>query len=281
MRPGCDVYASMAEPDNIDDSLEAARRVGDAMRLFSQTFVRVFELLGMISAMPQTIAKTMPFGQAALEMENTETVLAILADRKLSEIFKDPAAMAGGQYREFARNITEKSMTSAKNLASTAALVFAHGVFDATLFDYCRVSALWAPNDWTGLVGNRKISITEVEHTTKYRLFIDSIDNYLKGLERESILKKADVLHQVIKPQGFPMTVRDYQYEREKLESIDEARHQVVHQLRFRDGFPSVTHTIDYLRKTAVYFMGLIHRRYGLKLDPNVDADGTSSANAG
>jgi len=263
----------MSEPENLQDTIDSSSRMVEAMRLFSRTSVRAVELLGSISGARQTVEKTMPFGKEALELENIQTVLDILEDSDLSEIFKDPAAMKQGQYREFARNITDKSISSASSFVSAASLVFAHGVFDATLFDYCRVSALWVWKDWFELIKSRKVSIEQVEQATKYQMLLKSVDDYLTQLERESILKKADILHQVIKPGNYQTTVRDYAYSRDKLQAIDRARHDAVHKLRFREGFGEIDDTIDYLRKTVVYFMGLLHRRYGLKIDPNISTD--------
>jgi hypothetical protein len=80
----------------------------------------------------------MPFGHKALELENIDTVLAILEDSKLSKIFKNPEAMRReNKILELAKDATKRSITSAGSLVSAAALVFAHAVFDATLFDYC------------------------------------------------------------------------------------------------------------------------------------------------
>jgi hypothetical protein len=72
--------------------------------------------------------------------------------------------------------------------------------------------------------------------------------------------------------------VREYEYSREKLESIDRARHEAVHRLQFREGFAEIDATIDYLLRTVVYFMGLVHFRYGLKIDPNVSTTGGSGS---
>jgi hypothetical protein len=268
----------MSEPENLQDTIDSSGRMLEAIRLFSRASVRALEFLGSISAARQTVEKTMPFGKAALELENIQTVLDMLSDGKLSKIFKDPAAMIQGQYREFAKNITDESIASASSLASAASLVFAHGVFDATLFDYCRVSALWVWKDWLELVKNRKVSIGEVEQATKHRTLLTSVDDYLAQLERESILKKADVLHQVIKPGNYETTVRDYAYSRDRLQLIDRARHDAVHRLRFREGFGEIDETIEYLRKTVVYFIGLLNHRYGLKMDLNAKTDLDSGA---
>jgi len=56
--------------------------------------------------------------------------------------------MQGKKYIEFAKDITDESIATANSLISAACLVFAHAVFDATLFDYCRVTALQSWGDW-------------------------------------------------------------------------------------------------------------------------------------
>ncbi|SRR6266496_2628693 len=264
----------MPDSENFEDTIDSADRMLKAGRVFSFASTRALQFLGLISGVRDTVEKTMPFGKQALESENVVWILEFLQDPKTAEIFKDPQAMKKGEYRTFAKDVTERSMVGASNLVAAASLVFAHAVFDATLFDYCRTIALWSWKEWVELVKDRKVSIAEVKESTKYRTLLDSIDKYLSQLERESILKKADTLYRVIRPGDYASTVREYVYSRERLEAIDRARHEAVHQLRFHKGFEGIEETISYLRKTVVHFMGLIHRRYGLKIDPNVSADG-------
>src|SRR5262245_3869988 len=134
----------MSETESFEDTMTNAARLLEAGRVFSRASVRALELLGSITNVRQTIERTMPFGQQALEKENIATVLAILADTEMSKLFKNPEEMRQEhKIVEFAKDATERSMASAGSLVSAASLVFAHAVFDATLFDYCRVTALW------------------------------------------------------------------------------------------------------------------------------------------
>lgn len=267
----------MAEPENLEDTIDSAGRMLEAGRVFSLASTRALEFLGLISGVRDTVEKTMPFGRQALESENAVWILDFLHDSRTAEIFKDPERMRKGEYRQFAKDVTERSITGANNLVAAASLVFGHAVFDATLFDYCRAIALWSWKEWLDLIKDRRVSISEVEQSSTYRTLLNSIDKYLSQLERESILKKADTLYRVIKPGDYQTTVREYEYSRERLEAIDNARHEAVHRLRFHEGFEGVEETINYLRKTVVHFMGLVHRRYGLKIDPNVRAGATDS----
>jgi hypothetical protein len=269
----------MTEAESFEDTVETATRLVEAGRVFSRTSVRAINLLTSIWNVRRTIEKTMPFGQKALELENIDTVLAILEDGKLSKIFKDPEAMRKEhKILEVAQDATERSIASAGSLVSAASLVFAHAVFDATLFDYCRVTALWSWRDWLEVVKERKVSIAEIEGTTKFRTLLNAVDKCLAQLEKESVLKKADMLHRIIKPGDYRSTVREYSYSQEKLESIDRARHEAVHRLQFGQGFAEIDSTIFYLLQTLFYFMGLVHFRYSLKIDPNVGIDGDSVA---
>jgi hypothetical protein len=175
----------MTETGTFEDTVEVAARMLEASAVFSRGSVRALDLLGSISNVRETIEKTMPFGQKALELEKTETILAILSDSKWSEIFKDPREMMQGEkYREFAKDITQKSIASADSLVSAASLVFAHAVFDATLFDYCRVTALSSWRDWLDVVKDRKVSVAEIDAATKFRTLLNSIDKCLEQLER-------------------------------------------------------------------------------------------------
>jgi hypothetical protein len=136
---------------------------------------------------------------------------------------------------------------------------------------------LWAWRDWVEIVKDRKVSIGELQDLTKFGALLSLIEKCLAQLEKESILKKADMLHRVIKPGNYQTTVRDYAYSREKLEEIDRARHEAVHRLQFRQGFADIEKTIDYLRRTVVYFIGLVHFRYALKIDTTVATDENSA----
>ena len=257
--------------ESFDQTMTEAKRLVDAIQLFSRASVRAFRLLGTIGTMRETIKTTMPSGQKDLESQHIDTVFDFLADPKWSKIFNDPEKVSNN-YVEVAKDMTQRSMGTTTSLVSAASLVFAHAVFDATLFDYCRVTALWKWRDWLDFVKDRKVSIAEIDTTTKFRTLLNSVDKRVQQLEKESALKKADMLHQIIKPGADTPPVRDYSYSRDKLELIDFARHGAVHRLEFEHGVEEVEATTYYLLQTIFYFMVLLHFRYGLKVDPNIDS---------
>jgi len=108
---------------------------------------------------------------------------------------------------------------------------------------------------------------------------LNSVNEHVDQLEKESILKKADILHLIIKRGGdFQPIVRDYEYSREKLQAIDDARYGAVHRLQFREGVADVDGTVDYFRRTVLYFIELPNFRYGLRVDPTVSTNGDSGS---
>jgi hypothetical protein len=265
----------MMMTEDFEDTMTEAARLVEASQLFSRASVRAFRLLGSIATMRETIKKTMPLGQEALESQNIETVLGLLADPKSSKIFKDSPEklMQDEKYVEVAKDMTQRSMGTTTSLVSAAALVFAHAVFDATLFDFCRVTALQSWRDWLEFVKDRKVSVAEIDATTKVRTLLNAVDKHVKRLENESVLTKADMLHQVIKPGKDAPSVRDYAYSREKLKAMDHARHGAVHRLEFEHGVEEIDATAYYLLQTLLYFMALVNFRYGLKIDANIDSN--------
>src|SRR5215471_2787954 len=187
--------------ENFKDALTEITRPIEAGKLFSRASLRVLEFLGGISAVRQTVEKAMPFGKDALDLENIETVLRLLSDPKSSKIFKNPKEMVEGKkYVGFAENLTDKLIANANSLVSAAALVFAHAVFDSTLLDYCRVTALQSWRDWLDVVKQRKVSIADIDAATKLQTLLKSVDEHVEQLEKESMLKKADILFSIIKP---------------------------------------------------------------------------------
>jgi hypothetical protein len=253
------------------DVTELKSRISDGGKIFSRATLRAMNLLGYVSNARETIEATMPSGKGVLQMKYADLVQALLNDPKTIRIFKDPAAMPKREnYVECVEDMTQRSMVSAGNLVSAACLVFAHAVFDATLFDYCKVTALCAPKDWLDVVKKRQVSISKVQELSTLGILIETVDSKLDELERESILKKADILHQIIKPDGKEL-LSDYQYSKARLEKIDCKRHEAVHRLQFETAFSSLEETIAYLCRTVFYFAVLLNVRYGLKIDPNVD----------
>jgi hypothetical protein len=62
--------------------------------------------------------------------------------------------------------------------------------------------------------------------------------------------------------------MNNYVYDRKRLEQLDRYRHNVIHGQSLGKGIAAAEDEVEFLMKTALFFMGLVNLRYGLKLNP-------------
>lgn len=212
----------------------------------------------------------MPHGRQHYEQECVDMILECLGDPKMSKIFLDPNAMARPEnYKAAAGIATQAAFESVTALVDSASLVFAHSVFDATLSDYCHVCALRDPLRFVDLLGDRKVSLIDSQRESRYGILWRAVESYLAQIERESIIKKSNVLHQLTKPDKsfFATGPIDFTYSVPRLETIDELRHQAVHGLNFTRQIPDLGEHVVYLLRAIFYFVRILHFRFGLQID--------------
>ena len=62
--------------------------------------------------------------------------------------------------------------------------------------------------------------------------------------------------------------MHDYVYDRDRLEKLDDYRHEVIHGINPLQAIATPEGDVDYLLRTVLFFLGLVNLRYGLRLDP-------------
>jgi hypothetical protein len=143
-----------------------------------------------------------------------------------------------------------------------------HSVLDAAALDFCRVTAMAAPKDWESLVEKKGISLAEAKAGNYDQLLQEKLKDYFVQLERESLLTKADQLLARCKPEPKWSPMNNYEYDRKRMEYLDKFRHNIIHGDGLGMELKSADDEIDYLMRTALYYMGLVNLRYGFKLAP-------------
>ena len=81
---------------------------------------------------------------------------------------------------------------------------------------------------------------------------------------------KIDRLHELAKPERDFVGIRDYKFDRERLERLDKLRQLLIHGDDFGEEVKNVESEIEFLIKTANYLLTLVNMRYGLQLNPGV-----------
>jgi hypothetical protein len=161
--------------------------------------------------------------------------------------------------------MTAGVMTSAKAAIDAASLVFAHSVLDDSAWSYLRVCAIACPADWEPIIAEKKVSFADLGRSLD-AIRHDMIREKIERMERESLLKKVDLLFQLCRPPKDYAPVNDYVYDRGRLEKIDDARNGIIHKDGIGKALDDIEDDLDFIRKTANYLLALVNRRYGVQV---------------
>jgi hypothetical protein len=61
--------------------------------------------------------------------------------------------------------------------------------------------------------------------------------------------------------------MNNYQYNEDRLKTIDGQRHRIIHENAAGTPLPTLADDLEYLQKTAWFLMGLVNQKYKLKID--------------
>jgi hypothetical protein len=162
-------------------------------------------------------------------LEEFEAAITEFKTGKLGEFRLDPSEPHSEKLKDVPRETTRKTLERFDQTLDSAALVFGHSVLDAVAHDLCRVCALISPDSYLPYVESKKVPFSEMRDSSVNEVLDSLIGEYLNQLERESLLKKIDLLHALCKPGSGFEPVRNYKYSRERIGALDEDRHRRIH----------------------------------------------------
>ncbi len=163
----------------------------------------------------------------------------------------------------------EVSRDAAKAVVDAAAIVFAHSVLDATIHRLCCATAEFGPGEWADEIEQKQISFHEMRSAPIEEIQKNLIRTYLEKLERESLLRKCDVLLRVLKPRSTRGVLTGFRYSRPRLAELDKLRHDAVHKLYFHRKCRQPRAKLEYLFKTGELFLNLVCKH--LNIQPLMD----------
>ena len=166
--------------------------------------------------------------------------------------------------------LLEKTVSSFQASIDAASLVFAHSLLDASVLDYCKVCSVACPRDFEPFVNNKKTELKTVKEKTYDEILNLEIDEYLKNLEKESLVRKMDVLFSLCKPPAGYAPMKDYTYDRSRIIELDDLRHFNVHGEGTLKPLPNGDGDIKYIEKTFYFLTPLVHDHYGVKISTNL-----------
>jgi hypothetical protein len=205
-----------------------------------------------------------------IEKRDFKALSQSLHNESLREIFNNPKDfIAKGGHISLAKSMAASAVVSSVRTIDSASVVFAHSVLEAMLVDLLQLTFKVSPNDWAHFVERRKTELSALINNSIEQIRDSLVSEFIKELERESIMRKSDILHIVCKPTPEDTKMQTYVFSKQELESFDKIRHNLVHGQKFQNKIPDAAKLIEYVYKTGGYFMLLVNQRFGLKFSPS------------
>jgi hypothetical protein len=244
-------------------------KMSEAERLFNDVVARCYDRWRFVLSFRITSKASMAAGAKQIEADKITFVADMFHGSEFDKILMDKEKFFQSNPPEkIVQDMTEQTVREMELVMNAASVVFVHSVLDAAALDYCRVTALAAPHDWEGVVEKKGVTLAELKTANYGQLLQDKLKDYFTQLERESLLTKADQLLARCKPEAKWSPMNNYEYDRDRLERLDDFRHNIIHGDGLGMELKDADNEIDYLTRTALYFMGLVNLRYGFQINP-------------
>ncbi len=165
---------------------------------------------------------------------------------------------------QFVKN-PDISIRHSKRRIDAATIVFIHSLLDATIYSLCKISHSLNSNDWTPFIKDRKIEIETVLANTKDKVIQAATEKFLISLERESIVKRSDILHAICKPTPQTKHANNFVFSKASLEAFDNLWHDIVHGQQSGREIFTIDQELNFGLKAGVYFSSMVRHKYGLE----------------
>lgn len=178
------------------------------------------------------------------------------------------AAMAekGGLWGT-AQEMTVRNVADFRRVVDAACLVLAHAMIDAAAYDCCRIVSNVSPKALERFVDEKQVPLKVAREGAYEELLANALQKFLGQLEKDSLLRKLDILHTVCKPDAGQVLVDGFTYDRERIEKLDSLRHDVAHGRHVKCPLPNGDADLEYLHGACAYVIALVHMRYDVRVD--------------
>lgn len=240
-----------------------------AERLFSETHGRTLRAWGTVSTFRQVVEAGF-VAAATKKAEEAEFLYdQLISDPDYMKLLTDVEGFRRAMTKEkFVELGVSQSAQTATNLLNAATILFGHSMIDGAVFDYCRVTALHAPNDWEPELSNKQVPLSSLRERTFDEILRVKLDDHLKDVEMKSLREKINRLHARCRPEKGWSPMNGYAFDLDRIERLDLLRQDIVHGDALGRHIEDAFSEFEYMNRSCWYFMGLVNMRYGLKLDP-------------
>jgi hypothetical protein len=160
--------------------------------------------------------------------------------------------------------MANRSVRMAKRTVESAALVFAHTLLDDALSESCRISFLACPEVWYGFVQNRKVEVGALRSAATKDLVRKLALEHMRQLQRESMVKRLDVINQICVPRLRGKKNPAAWLKREDLARFDELRHRIIHGRQLSRPVHAVEQQVHFAKSASLFVLQLVAQAYRL-----------------
>lgn len=168
----------------------------DAEILFSETHGRTVRAWSTVSIFRQVVHAGFAAATEAKAKEAEFLYDRVISDPSYMKLVNDVEGFRKAMPKEkFVELGVTQSAETANNLLNAATILFGHSMVDGAAFDYCRVTALHAPNDWEPDLSNKQVAVSMLRERATDEIVRLKLADLLEDLEMKSLREKIDRLH--------------------------------------------------------------------------------------
>jgi len=243
--------------------------LGRACDLFTLVHIRAKRHEAWFESILNVCRSGVELARTPVGMENIAVTMALFQEWADAGILKNLAWRNDYEaQRKFAEAWTTKQIDRSQAFIDAFALVFAHSLLDVAVNDLLEITTLTDHSSWCERVAGRKVTIEAIRKNSCENLEKEMIRTALEDLKKESVLKKADTLYSICKPNPAFVGVKEFRYSRETIGELDSLRHDVVHKVRIENPIDGIKEKLSYLQSTAMHLIMMVRESYDLKIDP-------------
>ena len=237
---------------------------------FTKAFSRITRGWAVIGSLRKVALAGMPYAARVVDGQHKSLMADLTASGQLEKFIigiKDSQDLQ--KTADFLREkLTEQTLKNASYSVDAASLVFAHTVLDDALNSFLEITSEVARDFWTQRVKKNKIELESLIDRGLDNALSSIIDKEVSTIRRnDSMVKRAELLHAICQPSGGSGHPH-YKFEPEKVREIDKLRQDIVHGELLGGEIPEIEGNLTYLDDTSMYFFVMMHKSFGLRIDP-------------
>lgn len=191
---------------------------------------------------------------------------------ELGRVLIDPEEFfRNGNPEQVADQAAKRSIDNALNVVDTASLIFGHSLLDCLINVYIEIIEIVDQDVLVDRVKDAQVKLSSILDGDVQQIIQRRVAAHVKGLQRESIIKRCDFLHEICQPSDDATRMGEYKFDRDRLRQLDDSRHAIIHEPNILGRTETIRDDLDFLLRTGMYFLKIMHYKYDLKIIPGVD----------